>query len=197
MKLVLRQVHQIDSPCFALLCLPSMVETGVVLDPIHHIHARKKRKLMKLPSFTRILSISLVILGGAVLLSLPVSAGPGFPPEKLENLKVFPKDIPTRQLIETMKKISQSLGVKCWFCHVGQEGMDISQFNFVSDEKPEKRTARIMMRMTQEINARFMAEVAQLAPANDDGDDGHTDDKDRGGHVTCMTCHRGKHHPEP
>ena len=67
------------------------------------------------------------------------------PPHK--NLKVLPQDIPGPQLLSTMKFFSLSLGVRCTFCHVGEEGKPLSTFDFASDAKREKQTARKMLAM--------------------------------------------------
>ncbi len=66
-----------------------------------------------------------------------------------------------------MMAYSAALGVKCDFCHVPRE--------FDKDEKPAKETARMMIVMTQELNAKFP--------------DGKV-------HITCYTCHRGEHEPK-
>ena len=77
-----------------------------------------------------------------------------------------------------MKFFAQSLGVRCTFCHVGTEGQPLSSFDFASDAKREKQTARMMLAMVQRINTQ---------------DFGVTDmSKSR---VTCFTCHRGSEHP--
>jgi len=53
----------------------------------------------------------------------PPQAGPApFANPPYKNLKVFPQDITRPQLLSNMKLFSQSLGVRCTFCHVGQEG---------------------------------------------------------------------------
>jgi hypothetical protein len=69
--------------------------------------------------------------------------------------------------MDTMRAFRVALGVQCDTCHV--------RGDFASDEKPEKETARMMIAMTREINAKF------------------TDGKQ---HVTCFTCHRGAEHPK-
>src|SRR5262249_21613833 len=78
----------------------------------------------------------------------------GFPPDSLVNTKVIPKSTPVIQVIGTMRNFTSDLGVRCQFCHVGQEGQPLSQFNFVTDEKRTKVVARQMMLMVQEINRR-------------------------------------------
>src|ERR1700680_2955279 len=80
-----------------------------------------------------------------------------------KNLKLLKAD----GLMDTMRAFRIALGAKCDTCHV--------QGDFASDEKPEKETARMMIVMTREINAKF------------------TDGKQ---HVTCFTCHRGDEHPK-
>lgn len=100
-----------------------------------------------------------------------------------KNLQVLPKDIDPQMLRGYMVGAAQGLGVRCWFCHIGEEGQDLSTFDFVSDEKKHKQVAREMFRMTLEINAATMAKVAEL-----EGDE-------EAAVVRCVTCHRGKATP--
>jgi hypothetical protein len=53
------------------------------------------------------------------------------------------------------------------------------QLNFADDSKEEKRTARIMYTMTEDINVNYVSKV----PSSDEP-------------VTCGTCHRGHLGPE-
>lgn len=99
------------------------------------------------------------------------------PPHK--NLKVLPADISGPQLIATMKFFSQSLGVRCTFCHVGTDGQPLSTFDFASDAKREKQTARKMLAMVHRINQEDFG-VTDFSKVK----------------VTCFTCHRGSQHPE-
>jgi hypothetical protein len=98
-------------------------------------------------------------------------------PDTLEfhNLKVLPQNITHDELVNTMRFFSRSLGVRCGHCHVANPPGTKPEFDFPSDAKPEKETARVMMRMTMAINNDWVAKVAEH------------DTK-----VTCMTCHRGK-----
>src|SRR5690348_1332589 len=108
----------------------------------------------------------------------PPANTPAFanPPHK--NLKVLPQDISGAQLLGTMKFFAQSLGVRCTYCHVGQEGQPLSSFDFASDAKAHKDTARGMLRLVKEINGDLPAIT------------GEADSK-----VTCFTCHRGSTSP--
>src|SRR5437660_10875876 len=79
-----------------------------------------------------------------------------FPPQKLQNLKVFPKDIAVRALVDTMASFTRALGVRCTYCHVGNEGEPLSSYDFPSDQKPEKNKAREMLRMVGAINGEYL-----------------------------------------
>ena len=129
----------------------------------------------------RIPSLVLVVACGLAL-STPVSAQGKFPPDKFTNLQVFPKDASPDVVITAMKNFTRGLGVRCPFCHVGEEGMPLEKFDFVSDTKPEKQTARMMMRMAGEINA----QITKAMP----------DAPQKGYQVTCYTCHKGAQHPQ-
>jgi len=110
-----------------------------------------------------------------------------FPPDSLVNVKVIPRTTPVLQVIGTMRNITTALGVRCPFCHVGQEGQPLEQFDFAKDEKPPKLVARQMMSMVVEINRRL-----DTLPK-------HEHEHEQGEHVqvTCMTCHRGVTRPAP
>ena len=117
----------------------------------------------------------------------PPAGGP--PPPKREfpaptNLKVLPKDLTGEQLHEIMEKWAGSLGAHCNTCHaadpknVGPNGRP--RLNFADDSKEEKLTARLMYKMTEDINVNYVSKVPNSeAP------------------VTCGTCHRGHLGPEP
>jgi hypothetical protein len=99
------------------------------------------------------------------------------PPHK--NLKILPKDMPRAELLGTMKFFSQSLGVRCTYCHVGEEGKPLSTFDFASDAKDKKKTARAMLAMVTALNAKTLPDATGLPDAK----------------VTCYTCHRGSTKP--
>jgi len=129
---------------------------------------------------------TLLLAAGIVCASVPAAAqGPGkFPPDSLTNVKVIPKNTPVMQVVGMMRNFAGALGVRCQFCHVGQEGQPLSSFDFAKDEKRTKLTARQMMRMVEEINRRLdtLPEHAQMTS--------HVE-------VTCQTCHRGVSRPMP
>jgi len=86
-----------------------------------------------------------------------------------KNIQVL-NGLPQSQLIPVMNYMSASLGVKCNFCHV----IEGDKRDFVSDAKPEKGSAREMIKMVQSINkGNFKGNPA----------------------VGCITCHRGSEHP--
>jgi photosynthetic reaction center cytochrome c subunit len=121
----------------------------------------------------------------AVLLLAPAVAAQTthkFPPDSLVNVKVIPRETPVLQLIGTMRNFTSYLGVRCPFCHVGEEGRPLAEFDFPSDEKRTKQVARQMIRMVDEINRRLDTIPGRTAP---------------GLQVTCGTCHRGVSRPVP
>lgn len=100
-------------------------------------------------------------------------------PERFENLKVLPTDIPRDSLIQVMRGFALSLGVRCEYCHVqNPPGADGRQtMDFKSDDKPEKEKARFMMRMTRDLNATVLPHVPHR--------------REPRVAVGCVTCHRG------
>jgi hypothetical protein len=106
-----------------------------------------------------------------------------FPPDSFKNLKVLPKNIAQRALIDTMRGFAIALGVRCVYCHVGKEGQPLDSVNFRSDDKRTKRAARAMMHMVMHINEEHLADVPDRPMP----------------HVVvkCETCHRGVARPRP
>ena len=100
-----------------------------------------------------------------------------------KNLQVLPKDLDSQTLRGLMVGAAQGLGVRCWACHIGEEGQDLATFDFASDEKPMKLVAREMFRMTMQINETVMPAVAKLQK------DAEAE------RVRCVTCHRGEVKP--
>jgi tetratricopeptide (TPR) repeat protein len=120
----------------------------------------------------------LAVLAGATFGGVaPVSAQI---PDKFENLKVLPKDISKQELVATMRGFSMALGVRCQKCHVEKTPDSLEGMDFKSDEKKDKKVARVMMQMVQTINDKSIPEADLKDPAR----------------VRCVTCHRGVEHPE-
>ncbi len=117
-----------------------------------------------------------------LLLLLGTTAGHAqFPPDSLVNLQFFPNDIETRELIGHMRGFAMGLGVRCQYCHVGEEGMPLAEFDFPSDEKTTKQIAREMLKMVREINTAHLANLPERAQPTLV--------------VECATCHRGQARP--
>lgn len=121
-------------------------------------------------------------LASSVVLLGAQPAAAQFPPQELKNIKVLPKEMTPREVVDMMRGFAGGLGVRCTYCHVGEEGQPISSYDFASDDKVTKERARVMIRMVQAINQDHIAKLP--------GDHGnHVED-----HVVvgCETCHRGQ-----
>ena len=99
------------------------------------------------------------------------------------NLKVLPKDTSPEDVMKIMQGYSQQLGVKCTFCHA--QDTATRRPNFASDMKADKNTARTMMAMTNEINAKYLSQIHDPDAAPDQKT------------VSCGTCHQGHSMPMP
>jgi photosynthetic reaction center cytochrome c subunit len=86
-----------------------------------------------------------------------------------KNIKLL-GDMPVSQFIPVMNYFAASLGRRCNFCHVNTNG----QWDYASDAKPEKNSAREMIRMVLDTNKNFFK--------------GNPD-------VSCFVCHRGRNNP--
>jgi len=122
---------------------------------------------------------SLVTLGLILMISVSLAFTKDDPYYK--NLKVLPKNITKPQMDSVMHHFSNSLGVRCNFCHVRNDST--KTWDFASDENKHKLTAREMMKMMDKINDKFFdvtggkrVITTQLM-------------------VTCYTCHHGSTEP--
>jgi hypothetical protein len=86
-----------------------------------------------------------------------------------KNIKVL-TGLPDSQLIPVMNFMAASLGRRCNFCHVTDKGRD----GYALDDKPEKNTARQMIKMVLDLRKQPF----------------HGADE-----ISCFTCHRGQTHP--
>ena len=116
--------------------------------------------------------VAAIALGSAIADAQPPA--PSVPPPPMSNLQVFPKDASRQQVVTAMQGFAQALGVRCEYCHVDEPGVKV---DMASDEKPAKKTARAMLLMTRDINARIPEATGKTA-------EGAT-------RVACVTCHRG------
>lgn len=86
-----------------------------------------------------------------------------------KNIKVL-TGMPDSHLIPVMNYMAASIGRRCNFCHVNNQG----QWDYASDAKPEKNSAREMIKMVLDLRKHTF----------------HGADE-----ITCFTCHRGQDHP--
>jgi hypothetical protein len=114
---------------------------------------------------------------------------------QFKNLRVFPRDIPRDDLIAAMRVFTRSLGVKCNHCHQVTATEPKEVLDFASDAKEEKKVARVMLRMTTELNQTWIPRVEEA--------EGHaaevmkvTPQEAVSGRIGCWTCHRGKTEPD-
>jgi hypothetical protein len=107
-----------------------------------------------------------------------------FPPDSLVNVKVIPRNTPVQQVLGMMRGFAGALGVRCVYCHVGEEGQPLDRIDFASDQKRAKVVARQMILLVQEINRRV--DSLPIRPVGVSALP-----------VTCTTCHRGVSRPVP
>lgn len=101
-------------------------------------------------------------------------------PERPANLKVLPQDWSGPRLRPVMTGFTRALGVRCSYCHTGEEGKPLSTYDFASDTNPNKERAREMLRMVGSINAH----LKNIEPSGD-----------KPVNMWCHTCHRGRPRP--
>jgi nitrate/TMAO reductase-like tetraheme cytochrome c subunit len=89
----------------------------------------------------------------------------------LKNLQVLPKTTTKDEVKQIMRAQAKALGVECDFCH------DVP--DMASDKLPAKAAARQMMKMTAEINDKWLKGMKDA-------------DKNK---VTCGTCHQAHEKP--
>lgn len=95
------------------------------------------------------------------------------------NIKALPKDITGDQVIKLMHQYEGDLGVECEFCHA--RNPETRRNDFPSDANPVKDKARVMIRMTADLNTKYLTQISDRKSTDP---------------VTCGTCHRGSATPE-
>jgi photosynthetic reaction center cytochrome c subunit len=87
-----------------------------------------------------------------------------------KNVKLL-GDLPVSQFIPVMNFFAASMGRRCNFCHVNNNG----QWDYASDAKPEKNTAREMIKMVLDLHKKPFTGATE---------------------ISCYTCHRGQNNPQ-
>jgi hypothetical protein len=88
-----------------------------------------------------------------------------------KNVKLL-GDVPVSQFIPIMNYFAVSMGRRCNYCHVNNNGV----WDYASDAKPEKNNAREMIKLVLDTNNRLQG--LKLDP------------------IACFTCHRGRNSPQ-
>jgi len=106
-----------------------------------------------------------------------------FPPPT--NLQVLPKDLTGEQVHHIMEGWADALGTHCTTCHAPDPNAPVmpnghQRLDYSLDTKPEKKTARLMVTMVQDINNNYIGKIDNA-----------------GIKVSCGTCHRGHLSPPP
>lgn len=125
-------------------------------------------------------SMRIVTFFAVILVVSSLAAAPQPPAQqawKGKNLQYFAADIARDALIQRMREFSFALDVRCQYCHAGGNGVSFDGVDFASDERPAKRKARAMLKMTDEINNSMLTTVPSRAEPRVE--------------VSCVTCHRG------
>src|SRR5687767_5871662 len=86
-----------------------------------------------------------------------------------KNIKVL-TGLPDSQLIPVMNFMAASLGRRCNFCHITDKGRE----GYALDDKPEKNTAREMIKMVMGLRKQSFPGASE---------------------ISCFTCHRGQQRP--
>jgi Photosynthetic reaction centre cytochrome C subunit len=150
------------------------------VDKEEALHSYMKGSTLKLIALILTIIASLVVIGdrsralgdnspGA---STQTSAAQEKTVEQVEkNIKVL-NGMPASQIIPVMNLFASSLGRRCNFCHVNNNGV----WDYAADTKPEKGTAREMIKLVLNNNA-------TLSRLNLDP-------------ISCYSCHRGRTSPQ-
>ena len=70
-------------------------------------------------------------------------------PDTFVNLRVLPKDITKPKLVDVMKQMAITFGVRCKYCHAVSD--DLTEGSFDSDELPTKVNARELIKTIMEL----------------------------------------------
>ena len=154
---------------------------------------------MKAPAFGLLLAFAVAVSASAQNEAPAGGRGRGAPPR---NLQVLPKDTAPQEVGALMQQFARALGVQCTYCHVqntpppqtaeeaaanpppagrGRGRGQGPQMDFAADDKRQKQTARLMLTLVNDLNARIAAIPGRRADFT---------------RVQCATCHRGVPNPQ-
>ncbi len=114
---------------------------------------------------------SIAVLGSLVAITVMSLGGLAF--ADFKNLQVLPKTTSKEEIRAIMKAQAKALDVECDHCHKVPD--------MAADDLDTKKMARQMMKLTAEINDKWLKGMKGA-------------DKNK---VTCGTCHRGHAEPPP
>jgi hypothetical protein len=123
-------------------------------------------------------TVVLFVLFSSLLIGILASKPPEGGNPVYKNLKVLAKDMNEEKMEMIMHSFNSELGVTCIYCHITDNRTIIPKADFVSDEKPEKRIARDMLKMTLKLNRKYFGSRVDAkieAPFK----------------IWCTTCHHG------
>lgn len=146
--------------------------------------------------FAAPLVAAVLVFGCTGTTSQPAAAPQTASPAGFKNLQVLPRDITRDQLLATMRSFTRGLGVKCNHCHVVTATTPKEELDFPSDAKEEKRVARVMMRMTRQINGEWLERVEEAEGHEEEATTAAASSIAEQPRVGCWTCHRGMPEPE-
>ncbi len=134
----------------------------------------QKARALGLSALTlAVVAAFIVIVSPSSAQNPPAAAAPAQTPatertveQAFKNIQVL-KGLPESRLLPMMNFMATSLGVRCSFCHVNKDG----NWDYASDEKLTKKTARNMITMTMGVNKNTFEGSSE---------------------VSCYTCHRGR-----
>ena len=95
------------------------------------------------------------------------------------NIKALPKNITGDEVIKLMHQYEGDLGADCEYCHA--RNPETKRNDFPSDANPVKEKARVMIKMTDDLNGKYLAQLSDRKSTDP---------------ITCGTCHRGMARPE-
>jgi hypothetical protein len=131
-------------------------------------------------------ALALSFLGSAVLQAQDTQAQVT---REHQNIQALPADISDDELSDVMLGFLRALGLPrragqgCLHCHEGDLEVPRREWDFASDAKPTKSTARQMIRMVRAINSEHLSGLQHRNAPDFE--------------VGCVTCHEGRVDPRP